>query len=175
MIESAFSKIARQLMRCTCMHYQQAWAAAWRRGELLAPPECGHDLRLIRTVAPAAPAEAVCGQPPAVEQLLLPPAPPGGSGAADADGGGGGGGTALRSPGAACAAALSQGFSVALRQLCHRWAPAAALAEALEAQLGLPAGGNAYCTPPGGCCLLTFCCLSLHPCGSCCLCDGPRF
>jgi hypothetical protein len=51
---------------------------------------------------------------------------------------------------AACRGALGQqGYSLALRHLCHRWAPAAALAEALEEAFGLPAGGNLYATPSG--------------------------
>jgi len=119
----------------------QAWASAWRSGQLLQPPDLasGHDLRLIRT------ARMTAGE---VEQLLLYDQQAGPSGA----------------PGLSstvCSRALSQGFTLSLRELSHRWLPAALLAEALEAQFGLPAGGNLYCSPAGESSLLAldFCAL----------------
>jgi hypothetical protein len=83
--------------------------------------------------------------PEAVEQLLDPRPPKAGAG--------GQGGPSCAAGAAwlprVCAAALGRGFTLSLRELSQRWAPAAAVADALEAQLGLPAGGNLYCTPEG--------------------------
>lgn len=152
----------------------QAWSSAWRRGELLMAPESGHDFRLIRTVSAAAAGEAAAGAeaaeaaaapapPLTVEQLLDPsvasrppayfasnvsanPVPhnqnhhhPDSHKA----------GSSSSSLPAACAAALQQGFTLALREASHRWWPAARLVEELEGLLGLPAGCNLYLTPPG--------------------------
>jgi hypothetical protein len=48
-----------------------------------------------------------------------------------------------------CLSAMQSGFTIVLRDMPKRCAPAGALVDALEAQLGLPAGANLYLTPSG--------------------------
>lgn len=52
-----------------------------------------------------------------------------------------------------CLAAMQSGFTIVLRDMPKRCAAAGALVDALEAQLGLPAGANLYLTPAGISCV----------------------
>eukprot|EP00879_Flechtneria_rotunda_P030617 GHRR01033276.1.p1 GENE.GHRR01033276.1~~GHRR01033276.1.p1 ORF type:complete len:370 (+),score=147.81 GHRR01033276.1:547-1656(+) len=59
---------------------------------------------------------------------------------------------------ASAAAALQRGYSLVVRDIAKRIGAVASLVDALEQQLGLPAGANLYLTPPGG--LLKYPCVS---------------
>lgn len=50
-----------------------------------------------------------------------------------------------------CVAALQAGFTIVLRDMPKRCPAVCALVDALEEQLGLPAGANLYLTPAGVC------------------------
>lgn len=50
---------------------------------------------------------------------------------------------------ASCRVALQAGFSLVLRDIPKRCLVVGQLAEALEEELGLPAGANLYLTPEG--------------------------
>lgn len=52
---------------------------------------------------------------------------------------------------AALPPALASGFTLVLRDMPKRCFALAQICEALEVQLGLPAGANLYLTPAGGC------------------------
>jgi hypothetical protein len=121
----------------------------WSQAQLLQPLAVNEDLRLVRAVvgvgaaaagttaaAQAAPSGSGSGsgssgaEPAASEELLA--AVPGGASAAEG-----------------CAAAHGEGYTSVLRDLPKRWWQAAQLVDAVEQQLGLPAGANLYLTPPG--------------------------
>lgn len=67
---------------------------------------------------------------------------------------------------------MQAGFSLVLRDIPKRCLVVGRLAEALEGELGLPAGANLYLTPQGVWCLCTLELPSLLLLDWCCFCMG---
>jgi hypothetical protein len=111
-----------------------------KQGQLLQPLQPNRDLRIVKTQPSVAASPPFAGNSPDNKPNNINPAVTGQEmlwglhGAVGTD---------------SCLAAMQSGFTIVLRDMPKRCAAAGALVDALEAQLGLPAGANLYLTPSG--------------------------